>query len=130
VYPFFPAVAARTVAATAWRTEEIAADTRAVLDLYGTCRDPRIWEDADAFRPARFLDWSGDLWALIPQGGGLREQTHRCPGEDITIRLMAFFAREFARARYEVTTPDACPNFRATPALPKGGFQLAGFRPG
>jgi fatty-acid peroxygenase len=130
LYPFFPAVAARTVAATVWREEEIAADTRAVLDLYGTCRDPAVWEEADAFRPERFLDWSGDLWALIPQGGGPRGETHRCPGEDITIRLMAFFAREFARAGYEVATPDARPNYRAAPALPKGGFHIAGFRPG
>jgi fatty-acid peroxygenase len=130
VYPFFPAVAARTVGATAWRGEEIAADTRAVLDLHGTGRDPRIWPEADAFRPERFLDWPGSPWTLIPQGGGQHGQTHRCPGEDITIRLMALFARELARARYDVSTPDARPNYRAAPALPKGGFQLVGFRAG
>jgi fatty-acid peroxygenase len=130
LYPFFPAVAAWTVGAVAWRGEEIAAGTRAVLDLYGTCRDPRSWPEADAFRPERFLDWPGDPWTLIPQGGGLHGQTHRCPGEDITIRLMALFARELARARYEVATPDARPNYRAAPALPKGGFQLTDFRAG
>jgi fatty-acid peroxygenase len=129
-YPFFPAVAARTTGPTEWRGEEVATDTRAVLDLYGTSRHPLAWDRPEEFRPERFLDWPGDQWSLVPQGGGDAAVTHRCPGEDATIRLMCLFAREFARARYEVTTPEAEPNYRAAPALPKGGFQLSGFRAG
>jgi fatty-acid peroxygenase len=130
LYPFFPAVAALAAADTEWQGGAITAGTRAVLDLHGTCRDRRVWEDADAFRPERFTGREHDPWALIPQGGGDHAVTHRCPGEWITIRLMCIFARRLALARYDVATPETRPAWRRAPALPKGGFQLLRFRPG
>jgi fatty-acid peroxygenase len=128
--PFFPALAAVAAQDTDWNGAAIPGGTRVVLDLHGTCRDPRAWEEPDAFRPERFLGRTFDPWALIPQGGGDHAVTHRCPGEWITIRLMRIFARRLALAQYDVATPGARPEYRRAPALPKGGFQLSGFRRG
>ncbi len=130
LYPFFPVIGALATEELSWSGARIPAETRLVLDLYGTCRDPHAWDQADRFQPERFLDWPGDPWTMIPQGGGDHASTHRCAGEWVTIRLMEVRARRLARARYEVLTPDAVPNYRALPALPKGGFRLGGFRPG
>jgi fatty-acid peroxygenase len=130
LYPFFPSVTARASGDIQWNGEEIGAGIRIVLDLYGTGRDPRSWDDPTAFRPERFVDWPGNPFTLIPQGGGDVATTHRCPGEGITIRLMDFFARRLATSRYDVATPDARPNLRGLPALPKGGFIVENFRPG
>lgn len=129
LYPFFPAVAACAATASEWNGEVIAPGTRAVLDLYGTSRDPRAWHDPEHFLPERFLGWQGDPWTMIPQGGGEHAVTHRCPGEWITIRLMRLHAHRLALSRYDVATPEARPNYRAAPALPRGGFQIVNFRP-
>ncbi len=67
---------------------------------------------------------------MIPQGGGRHAETHRCPGEWMTQRIMDVLARRLAGARYRVVTPQARPNFRATPALPKGGFLITDVRAG
>ena len=130
LYPFFPAVAARAVVDAEWRGGVIPAGTRTVLDLHGTCRDPRIWDDPETFRPERFIGTVPDSWSLIPQGGGDHAVTHRCPGEWITIRLMRIFARRLARARYDVATPEAQLAWHRAPALPEGGFHLVGLLPG
>lgn len=127
--PFFPMLAARPVADTVWRGFDIPAGTRTVLDLYGTGRDPHVWDDPDAFRPERFVDWPGNPWTPIPQGGGVHAETHRCPGEWMTLRLMEALAQRLAASRYDVLTPDARPNYRAAPALPRGGFLIANVRP-
>src|SRR5690625_5307762 len=61
-----------------------------VLDLYGTCHDPRLWEDPGAFRPERFRGWSWQEHphTLIAQGAGRHEEGHRCPGEWSTVELL------------------------------------------
>jgi fatty-acid peroxygenase len=129
LYPFFPAVVARAVADAEWRGGVIPAGTRTVLDLHGTCRDPRIWDDPETFCPERFIGTVPNPWSLIPQGGGDHALKHRCPGEWITIRLMRVFSRRLARARYDVATPEARPAWRRAPALPEGGFHLVRLRP-
>jgi fatty-acid peroxygenase len=128
--PFFPMLAARPVADTAWHGFDIPAGTRTILDLYGTGRDPGAWNDPDTFRPERFLRWPGNPWTPIPQGGGAHAQTHRCPGEWMTLRLMEALAQRLAASRYDVVTPDARPNYRSAPALPRGGFLITNVRPG
>lgn len=128
LYPFFPAVGAVTTEELTWRGQAIPEGTRVLLDLYGTCRDPAAWEHPESFLPERFLGWQGDPWTMIPQGGGEHAITHRCPGEWATIRLMESFAERFATARYDVLTPDASPDMRAIPALPRGGMVLTNFR--
>ena len=87
-YPFFPAIGGRAVAATEWRGHPIPRGHRVLLDLYGTNRDPDVWEAPEEFRVERFVDWPGDPFMFIPQGGGDHLAGHRCPGEWLTIALV------------------------------------------
>jgi cytochrome P450 len=63
------------------------AGTRVVPSIYLTNRNPRVYEDAEEFRPERFLDGAPDTFSWIPFGGGIR----RCIGASfaqLEMRLM------------------------------------------
>jgi fatty-acid peroxygenase len=50
-----------------WRGRRFAEGTWALLDLYGTNHDARIWGDPETFRPERFRQWDGSAFDFIPQ---------------------------------------------------------------
>lgn len=87
-YPFFPFAAGRASRSFRWHGHYIPEGRRVLLDLYGTCRDPRVWSAPEAFRPERFDGADIGPYALIPQGGGDHYRQHRCAGEWVTIELM------------------------------------------
>lgn len=125
-YPFFPATVAIAREDIEWQGETIEAGCRVILDIYGTNRDARYWEDPDSFSPARFLGWEGDPYAFIPQGGGDHAVTHRCPGEWLTIRIMERFARFLQEdLRWRLSDPGIDLNYSAMPALPKEALKIS-----
>jgi len=126
-YPFFPAVAARTCCAFAWNGFEFPQGVRVMFDLYGTGHDPRYWRDPGKFEPRRFEGDVDTVYALVPQGGGIHAEGHRCPGEWITVALMAQAAQALTGLRYTVVGQPKV-DFRRLPALPGGGMQLRGIR--
>jgi cytochrome P450 len=63
------------------------AGTRVVPSIYLTNRNPRVYGDAEAFRPERFLEDGPETFSWIPFGGGIR----RCIGASfaqLEMRLM------------------------------------------
>ena len=124
-YPFFPIIAGRVRDAFDWRAHAFRRDDWVMLDLYGTNHDPDLWPEPQAFFPERFRDWSGDSFALIPQGGGEAATSHRCPGEDLTIALTGEAVRFFSRdAAYRVPVQDMSVSLGRMPAMPKSGLIL------
>lgn len=97
-YPFVPLLPG--VARTDLEVDGARLDKgdRVLIDIFGTNRDERHWDRADTFDPERFLD-TGAVFAehFIPQGGGVVETGHRCPGETITVGLLALTAAELSR---------------------------------
>lgn len=77
--PFFPFIGGIARQDLRWQEEPIRAGTWTwvVLDLYGTTHDGRLWDDAQAFRPARFLDRQPTPFDLVAQGGDIVETGHR-----------------------------------------------------
>lgn len=66
--------------------------SRVMINAYAIGRDPNSWEDADTFRPSRFLedgvpDFKGSNFEFIPFGSGRRS----CPGMQLGL-----FALELA----------------------------------
>ena len=124
-YSFFPLVAGRVLEPFDWRGVHFAEGRWVMLDIYGTHRDPRAWDDPESFRPERFRDWQGDPFTLIPQGGGDHAGGHRCPGEWITIALIGQALRFLTeRIRYSVPDQDLSVDLSRMPMLPASGFAI------
>lgn len=128
-YPFVPGVVARVRCDFEWRGYLFRKGTRAILDLYGTNHDGRLWPDPDRFMPERFRHWQGSPFALIPQGGGSYEDGHRCPGEWITLELMKQAAEQLARKiRYDVPEQDLGISYARMPTAPNSKFVISNVR--
>jgi fatty-acid peroxygenase len=127
-YPFAPFVGGRAVTDLDWHGEPIPAGAMVLLDLYGQNHDPGVWDDPYAFRPERFLGHPPARDELIPQGGGDRATGHRCPGEDITVALLAALAPRLARLEYEVPEQDVRIPLNRVPARVRSGFVIESVR--
>ncbi|KIF07172.1 cytochrome P450 [Streptomyces sp. RSD-27] len=126
-YPFAPFVAGLAPQDLTWRGEHVPKDALVLLDLYGQNHDPDLWEDPYRFDPGRFAGPDGardQLDDLVPQGGGDPARGHRCPGEDITVTVLAALATELAGLDYEVPDQDLGIPLSRVPTLPRSGFEL------
>lgn len=96
-----------------------------MLDLYGTSRDPGVWDAPDSFRPERFIDHPIGAFEMVPQGGGDHFENHRCAGEWITIALMKEALRLLTREmRYRMPEQDLSIDLSRFPAIPRSRIVL------
>ena len=127
--PFFPMLAARAARDIEIEGDPVAAGTRVVLDIYGTNRDARVWDDPYMFRPSRFQNREIGPYDLIPQGGGEHAGGHRCPGEWTTIALMRAFTDWTTRIDHTRPRQDLHLEMRTLPALPSSRMIWTDLRP-
>jgi fatty-acid peroxygenase len=121
--PFFPAVAARVRQAFDWNGMRFLPGRRALLDLYGTNHDARSWKDPLQFLPERWQGRRPTAFEFVPQGGAEAAKHHRCPGEDLTLRLMLLGIEMFTvRMQYEVPPQNLDIAMDRLPALPADEF--------
>lgn len=127
-YPFFPAVVARVRQPFDWCGMHFPQGVRALLDIHGTNHDPRNWHEPQQFRPDRWIGTAQRGYAFVPQGGGEVATGHRCPGEDISMRLM-LLAIEMLTGQMHYHVPrrqDLRLDLGRLPALPRDGFLISG----
>ncbi|MCX5205549.1 cytochrome P450 [Streptomyces sp. NBC_00237] len=127
-YPFAPFVAGLAAEGARWQDREIPAGTMVLLDLYGLNHDEKLWPDPYAFDPDRFLGRPPERDTLVPQGGGDPAAGHRCPGEDVTVALLATLAPRLARLSYDVPAQDLTIPLHRIPTRPRSGVVLANVR--
>jgi fatty-acid peroxygenase len=128
-YPFFPFAPAVTRQSFEWKGYQFPKGTRVMLDLYGTNRDPRTWENPDSFLPERFRQWNGSPFSFIPQGGGEYMTGHRCPGEWITIALMKVTLKFLSQdITYDVPEQTLKMSLSRLPAIPESRFVISNVR--
>jgi fatty-acid peroxygenase len=126
-YPFFPVVGGRATRAMeglglGWREGDWA-----LLDLYATDHDARLWTTPRRFLPQRFEGLTVEPNTLVPQGGGRYREDHRCPGEPVTVDLLDAGIRLLTRRlRYRVPEQDLRISLRRFPALPEDGMVVSG----
>ena len=123
VYPFAPALAGRARRSAEVGGELLGRGERLVLDIVGTNLDPAAWPDPEAFRPERFARREPDPFAFVPQGGGDPRTGHRCPGEPLTVRLMAETVGVLAAVGYDVFSSPAYDRERI-PTRPADGLVI------
>jgi cytochrome P450 len=72
---------------------ELPRGTRLVPAIYLTNRNPRVYEQPEAFRPERFLGAAPETFSWIPFGGGIR----RCIGASFALLEMKLILRTVLR---------------------------------
>ncbi|KAJ4839296.1 hypothetical protein Tsubulata_021890 [Turnera subulata] len=55
-----------------------------LVNAWAVHRDPKVWDDANTFRPERFLGQDTDAYKLVPFGVGRRA----CPGTGLANRVV------------------------------------------
>ncbi|WP_324273672.1 cytochrome P450 [Blastococcus brunescens] len=123
-YPFAPFIGGRAPREVEWDGVRIPENSMVLLDLYGQNHDPALWDDPYAFRPERFLDREIGAYELVPQGRGDPRTNHRCPGEQLTVALVAALATRLARLDVDVPEQDLTISLRRIPARPASGVVL------
>jgi cytochrome P450 len=121
--PFVPALAGRAVRHAELDGIAIEPGDLVVLDVPGTNEDPAMWGDPESFRPERFEGLPPDPFGYVPQGGGYPDDGHRCPGEPLTVRMLAETARVLAHVSFEQTSDTAHDPTRI-PTLPTRGLPV------
>ncbi|MCY0928017.1 cytochrome P450 [Streptomyces sp. H27-H1] len=121
-YPFAPFVGGLAAADLTWQGETIAKDTLVLLDLYGHNHDPGLWDSPYRFDPQRFAGREPGADELIPQGGGDPARGHRCPGEDITVAVLATLVTQLAALDYDVPEQDLTIPLSKIPTRPCSGL--------
>lgn len=133
-YPFAPFIGGRAPQEVEWDGERVPAGSMVLLDLFGQNHDPDLFPEPYAFRPERFLDETGagvrriGPWELVPQGAGDPRTGHRCPGEDLTVGLLADLAVRLARLEYTLPDQDLDISLRRIPARPASRVVLTAVR--
>jgi fatty-acid peroxygenase len=127
-YPFAPFLggAARAVEPEG---EQVPAGSMVLLDLFGQNHDPDLWEEPYTFRPERFLDRPDSAGERVPQGAGDPRTGLRCPGEDITVALLAALVVRLARLEYVLPQQDPSISVRRIPTRPASRLLLTAVRP-
>jgi fatty-acid peroxygenase len=128
-YPFFPFVGGRVRNEFEWAGRHFPEGTWVILDLYGTNRASRSWEDPDEFRPERFRHGEAGPFELVPQGGGDHYLDHRCAGEWATIEVLKRSVRLLVGSMtYDVPEQDLTISRSTMPTMPASGFVISGVR--
>jgi fatty-acid peroxygenase len=126
LYPFVPVLAARARRAQDVLGVRVPRGGLVVLDVHGTTHDPAHWPDPDRFDPERFLDGPVDADTLVPQGGGDVATGHRCPGEGVTLTMIAVAARALAGLAGPIPAQDLGYDLSRIPTRPRSGVVLTG----
>src|SRR5699024_5725743 len=128
-FPFFPFIVALVRKDFNWGDYQFKKGVLTILDIYGTNRDPKRWENPKLFNPNRFADWKGSPFGFIPQGGGDYWMGHRCAGEWVTIEVMKVSLSYLTeRLDYEVPNQDLSYSMVSIPSIPKSKIIIKNIR--
>lgn len=121
--PFVPVLAGKVRKPASHQGVEVRPGQRVVLDVWGTDQAADEWEHPERFDPTRFLRAEPGPYDFVPQGGG-QPTGHRCPGEPLTISLLAETVRVLAGVDGALVSGHDV-DLTRMPTLPEEGARLA-----
>ncbi|WP_265502860.1 cytochrome P450 [Paracoccus beibuensis] len=129
LYPFFPVIGGIALCDIDWNGHHFAKGDWVLLDLHGTDHDPRRFPEPGAFDPDRAPSWRDQGYDFVPQGGGRTAESHRCPGEQLTVATIREATRLLVEEMiYSVPPQDLSVSLRRMPARPRSGMVLTHIR--
>ncbi|GAA0318176.1 fatty-acid peroxygenase [Streptomyces polychromogenes] len=120
-YPFVPFVGGLAARDLRFDGQDVSEGTLVLLDVPGHHRDPGLWPEPNRFDPRRFLGREPGPGELIAQGGGNARTGHRCPGEDITVHLLATLAATLPGLGLDLPDQDLGIPVGRIPTRPRSG---------
>lgn len=127
--PFFPVIGGIARREIQWDGATLSKGDWMLADLFGTCRDPRLFPAPQDFDPRRALSWRDFGCDFVPQGAGDPHRTHRCPGERLTVAVIRCATRLLVEGMdYAVPPQDLEVSLSRIPALPESRMVLAEIR--
>ncbi len=123
--PFFPVIGGIARRDVEWDGLTLPKGGWMLVDLFGTCHDPRLFPAPQDFDPRRAMSWRDFGFGLVPQGAGDPHKGHRCPGERLTVAVIRCATRMLVqRMDYAVLPQDLAVPLTRIPALPESGMVL------
>lgn len=127
--PFFPVIGGIARRDIRWDGMALSKGDWMLVDLFGTCHDPRLFPRPQDFDPERPLSWRDFGCDFVPQGAGDPHRGHRCPGERLTVATIRCATERLVRGMdYAVPPQDLTVSLSRIPALPASGMILADIR--
>ncbi|MFF8513075.1 cytochrome P450 [Streptomyces sp. NPDC015492] len=123
-YPFVPFVGGLATRDLRFGAQDVPEGALVLLDVAGHHHDPDLWPEPQRFDPRRFLGRDPGPGELIAQGGGSARTGHRCPGEDITVHLVATLAADLADLDFGVPEQDLRIPAIRIPTRPRSGMTV------
>ncbi|MEU6311685.1 cytochrome P450 [Streptomyces sp. NPDC047014] len=123
-YPFVPFVGGLAARDLRFGDQDVREGTMVLLDVPGHHRDPDLWPEPERFDPRRFRGREPGPGELIAQGGGSARTGHRCPGEDITVHLVATLAQTLADLELDFPEQDLRIPVTRIPTRPRSGMTV------
>ena len=125
LYPFFPAIGGVALRPFTWGGKPYKKGQWVLLDIYGTNHDARLFPAPKSFDPERKVSWKDQDFRFVPHGAGDARTDHRCPGESVTVAIMAAAVRWLTqKMTYDVPRQDLKLSLHRLPALPPSGFRM------
>jgi len=123
-YPFAPLVGALSRSDGTIGGHRVPHGTLVLLDIHGHHRHRDLWERPYEFEPERFDDRDIGPFDLLAQGGGDTATGHRCPGEGLTVVLLAALCKRLERLDASLPPQDLEIPLSRVPTHPRSGVLL------
>ena len=126
LYPFVPFLGGITKTDMLVDGMQVKKDSMMILDIHSVNMDSGVFVNPFEFIPDRFNTVKVTDYNYVPQGGGQVWNSHRCPGEQITVIILKLAVYHmFTKEDFTILSDqDFTIDKRRMPTIPKDGIVM------